>query len=157
MRYCMYMRVSKRQQTFGSQVDILDKYIHDNNIEDYFFIKEKATTTKSRPLKNELMEIMRRGELDIIVVTRLDRFARSLVELVLSVEEILKRGKTFISVQEGICWTKENYGPAEALQLGMFSAIAQFYRDSQGEKIREGLARRKRIDGIKKTRCKNEG
>ena len=58
--------------------------------------------TERRPGLDALMADARRGAFDVVVVFRFDRFARSVKQLVLALEEFRKLGIDFISHQEAL-------------------------------------------------------
>ena len=78
---------------------------------------------------------------DVIVVTKYDRFARSLPDLLDIVATIKERGAGFRSLAEDIDTTT----PAGRLVFHVFASIAQFERERISERTKEGLqAARKR-------------
>ena len=90
------------------------------------------------------MEQLRPG--DVVVVTKYDRLARSLRDLLEIVEEVQARGAGFRSLAEEIDTTT----PAGRLIFHVFASIAQFERERIAERTREGLAaarRRGRVGG----------
>ena len=66
------------------------------------YLQEEETTRKTRPIKEEAINRFRKGLNDGIVVARLDRWARSLQEMVMDVEGIVNNGGRFVSVLNGI-------------------------------------------------------
>lgn len=72
---------------------------------------------------------------DVIVVTKYDRLARSLRDLLDIVEAIQDRGGGFRSLAEDIDTTT----PAGRLIFHVFASIAQFERERISERTREGL------------------
>src|SRR5699024_11592250 len=80
-----YARVSTQNQDLQSQLDILAK----EGCQKIY--KDKFTGTKrNRPEFNKLMEVLKEG--DTLVVTKLDRFARSTVDGINTVKELFERG-----------------------------------------------------------------
>ena len=59
-------------------------------------------TSESRPGLTALMQDARRGAFDVVVVFRFDRFARSVKQLVLALEEFGTLGIGFVSQQEAL-------------------------------------------------------
>ncbi|WP_241481186.1 recombinase family protein [Ruegeria sp. ANG-S4] len=82
---------------------------------------------------DQLLDQLRLG--DVIVVTRYDRLARSLRDLLDIVEAIKERGGGFRSLAEDIDTTT----PAGRLVFHVFASIAQFERERISERTREGL------------------
>jgi DNA invertase Pin-like site-specific DNA recombinase len=91
-----------------------------------------------------MIDQLREG--DIVVVTKYDRLARSLKDLLDIVEAIAERGAGFRSLAEDIDTTT----PAGRLVFHVFASIAQFERERISERTKEGLAsarKRGRIGG----------
>lgn len=129
-----YARVSTQDQNLDAQIDAL-KVAGAERI-----FEEKITgKSKNRPQLDKLLEYLRRD--DIIVVTKYDRLARSLKDLINIVETIRERGAGFKSLGEDIDTTT----PAGRLVFHVFGSIAEFERELIAERTKEGLkAARKR-------------
>ena len=96
-------------------------------------------TARSRPELDRLLDQLRPG--DVVVVTKYDRLARSLKDLLEIVEAIEAKGAGFRSLAEDIDTTT----PAGRLVFHVFASIAEFERGRIAERTREGLeAARKR-------------
>src|SRR5213080_3548384 len=78
----------------------------------------------------------RRRLVDAVVVYRYDRFARSLRQLVLALEEFRALGIDFISLHEGV----DTSTPNGRLVFGIFASIAEFERELIRDRVRSGLA-----------------
>ena len=74
--------------------------------------------------------------MDAVVVYRYDRFARSLRQLVLVLEEFRALGIDFISLHEGV----DTSTPNGRLIFGIFASIAEFERELIRDRVRSGLA-----------------
>src|SRR5688572_23742363 len=97
MKVACYLRISTGLQNLDNQRCILQNYISEKGWEaDYF--EEIESTRKTRPVKAEMLSKIRHGEYTGLVVTKLDRYARSSRELILEIDELLKKNITFISV-----------------------------------------------------------
>src|ERR1035441_10576179 len=73
---------------------------------------------------------------DAVVVYRYDRFARSLRQLVNSLEEFRALDIEFISIHEGV----DTSTPNGRLIFGIFASIAEFEREQIRDRVRSGLA-----------------
>jgi DNA invertase Pin-like site-specific DNA recombinase len=89
-----------------------------------------------RPALDQLMAICRMRLVDAVVVYRYDRFARSLRQLVLALEEFRALGIDFISLHEGV----DTSTPNGRLIFGIFASIAEFERELIRDRVRSGLA-----------------
>ncbi len=124
-----YARVSTQDQNLDAQLDALKAAGAER------IFKEKITgKAKSRPELDKLLEQLRTD--DVIVVTKYDRLARSLKNLIDIVEAIRERGAGFRSLGEDIDTTT----PAGRLVFHVFGSIAEFERERIGERTSEGLA-----------------
>ena len=129
-----YCRVSSRNQLEGNsleqqQQEILTKYPTAEIVEEQFTGK-----TTERPLFNELIEKLQ--DKDVLVVTKLDRFARSTQQGLDTINELLKRGVSVHVLNIGFM----DNTPASELTRTIFLAFAQFERAMIVERTQEGKA-----------------
>jgi DNA invertase Pin-like site-specific DNA recombinase len=103
------------------------------------YIDKASGTTESRPNYQRLFEAARKRELDVVLVWRYDRFARSTRALVNALGEFRARGVAFISYQENVDTTT----PQGELVFGMMANLAQFESALIGERVKAGMARAK--------------
>jgi DNA invertase Pin-like site-specific DNA recombinase len=129
-----YARVSTDDQNLDGQIDALEAAGAER------IFKEKITgSTAARPELQKLLDQLRKG--DVIVVTKYDRLARSLKDLIEIVGAIRERGAGFRSLGEDIDTTT----PTGRLIFHVFGSIAEFERERIIERTNEGLtAARKR-------------
>jgi len=91
----------------------------------------------TRPKKEELLRMLRVGELDGVAFVALDRWGRTTQELIAEMEEFSKSGKSLISLKEGL-----DFSTASGRMMAqMFAVFANFERDRIRERIMAGLAR----------------
>ena len=129
-----YARVSTKDQNIDGQQEALTSVGAER-----IFADKITGTVRSRPELNRLLEQLRPE--DVVVVTKYDRLARSLKELLEIVDMIQARGAGFRSIGEDIDTTT----PAGRLVFHVFASIAQFERERIVERTKEGLeAARKR-------------
>lgn len=134
-----YARVSTDDQNLDAQTDALKAAGAER-----IFADKISGTLRKRPELDRLLEHLRPG--DVIVVTKYDRLARSLRDLLEIVETIQAHGAGFRSLAEDIDTTT----PAGRLVFHVFASIAQFERERISERTREGLEaarRRGRVGG----------
>ncbi len=134
-----YARVSTDEQNLDAQIDALT----DAGAETIF--KEKVTgSTRQRPQLEKLLEQLRKG--DVVMISKYDRLARSLRDLIEIVELIKEKGAGFRSLAEDIDTTTST----GRLVFHVFGSIAEFERERIAERTREGLAaarKRGRVGG----------
>lgn len=129
-----YARVSTDDQKLEAQIDALTEAGAER-----VFSDKITGSARSRPQLDQMLDHLREG--DVVVVTKYDRLARSLRNLLDLVEVIAERGAEFRSLAEDIDTTT----PAGRLVFHVFASIAQFERERISERTREGLqAARKR-------------
>ena len=134
-----YARVSTNDQSLDSQTDALSAAGAEK-----VFADRISGSRRARPELDKMLEQLRDG--DVVTVTKYDRLARSLKDLLEIVEAIRERGAGFRSLAEDIDTTT----PAGRLVFHVFASIAQFERERISERTREGLAsarKRGRIGG----------
>ena len=134
-----YARVSTDDQSLDSQADALSAAGAER-----VFADKISGSRRARPELDRMLEQLRDG--DVVTVTKYDRLARSLKDLLEIVEVIRERGAGFRSLAEDIDTTT----PAGRLVFHVFASIAQFERERISERTREGLEsarKRGRIGG----------
>ena len=129
-----YARISTDDQKLDAQLDVLNGAGAGR-----IFADRISGSKRQRPELDRMLEQLREG--DIVMVTKYDRLARSLRDLLDIVQAIQGRGAGFRSLAEDIDTTT----PAGRLVFHVFASIAQFERERISERTKEGLdAARKR-------------
>jgi len=123
-----YARVSTDGQNLDAQTDAL-KAAGAGKL----FADKISGSKRERPELDRMLDQLRDG--DVVTVTKYDRLARSLKDLLEIVEAIRERGAGFRSLAEDIDTTT----PAGRLVFHVFASIAQFERERISERTREGL------------------
>jgi DNA invertase Pin-like site-specific DNA recombinase len=138
-----YARVSTRHQDLDGQLRLL-KEEHCGNI-----YSEKVTGTKSdRPEFKNLLKTIQSG--DTLVVTKLDRFARSTQDALNTIKFLFEKGVRINVLNLGII---ENTSTGRLI-FTIFSAFADFERDLIVERTQEGKALAKQKPEYKEGRPK---
>lgn len=143
MKLIFYARVSKDDLHCENQKKVLFDWALRNGLteRDYEYFQEEESTRKTRPIKENVLRRFRNGGYLGIVVSRLDRFARSLQELVMDVEGIINQGGRFVAIMNGFDFHKASYNASQQLMLNIFASFAQFERELIRERTLEGLDR----------------
>ena len=82
------------------------------------------------------MEAARRREIDVVVVWRLDRWGRSVTDLLATLQELEHLAVGFVSLTEALDLTT----PAGRAMAALLAVFAAFEREILGERVRAGLA-----------------
>ncbi len=139
MKVAIYCRTSTTDQHPENQRLQLEEYVKRMGWT-YEVVEEQVSTRKTRPAKYELFEKLRRKEFDCVLVWKLDRWARSVSEAALEMDELIKKNVGFISLQDSIDITTAN-GKFFAQVL---FAFAELERNMIRERTMAGLERAKK-------------
>jgi DNA invertase Pin-like site-specific DNA recombinase len=137
-RAALYVRVSSGEQNTGAQERALREYVQRRSwkLQQIYRDQGISGASANRPALNELMKACRRGSVDVVVVWKFDRFARSLKQLMAGLETCRALGIDFVSVTEAI----DTSLPSGELVFQMIGAVAQFERALIAERVKSGLA-----------------
>ncbi len=137
MRAGLYARVSTHdQQTLPMQLSAMRDYAGRRGWEVVKETSEVGSGAKEREKREELMRAARRREIDAIVVWRLDRWGRSLVDLVTTLGELGELEVGFVSLTEALDLTT----PTGRAMAGLLAVFAEFERDILRERVKAGIA-----------------
>jgi DNA invertase Pin-like site-specific DNA recombinase len=126
-----YARVSSTQQDYQSQVDRL-KAAGATKV----FAEKQSGLDGTRPELAECLRYVREG--DTLIVTKLDRLARSTADLYRIVTELTDRGVAFRVLDDAAVDTSSRTGK---LVMGILALIAEFETEIRRERQMEGIAR----------------
>lgn len=136
-----YARVSTIYQDLESQIQTLQK--EGCNV----IYSEKFTGTKTdRPKFQEVLSILEEG--DTLVVTKLDRFARTTVEAIQTIKVLFERKVKVHVLNMGLIEDT----PTGRLTFNIMSAFAEFERDMILERTSEGRSIARMKEGYKEGR-----
>jgi DNA invertase Pin-like site-specific DNA recombinase len=146
MRAGIYTRVSTESQSIGMQLSDLRGFAKQKDFKIY---KEYCDigisgSKDSRPQLDSLMDDAKKKKIDIVLVWKFDRFARSTRHLINALHEFNHLGIHFISFMENI----DTSSPAGKVMFAIISAMAEFERDLVRERVKAGIGRA-RQKGIK--------
>ena len=130
-----YARVSSAGQSLEVQIDNLKNA----GCEKIFSEKQSGTSATNRMALQEALEWLR--EHDTLVVTRLDRLARSGKDLHNIIHQLSRKQVGFQCLQQGAVDTTTSMGK---LVLGILGAVAEFETDIRKERQREGIEKAKK-------------
>ena len=129
-----YARVSSNTQDYAAQVEALKA----GGCERIFSEKASGKSTNGRPEFAKLLKALLPG--DTVVVTKLDRLARSSRDLHNILHEMKELSCGFVSLGDSWCDTTTAQG---RLMLSIMGSIAEFERDLIRKRCEEGIERAK--------------
>lgn len=124
-----YARVSTTEQSLDIQIAALKEAGAEQ-----IFSEKLSGTTANRPELLRAIEFARAG--DTLLVTRLDRFARSTGDLYRLLEQLESKGVMFRAVEQSAANTTSATGK---LMLAILGAVATFENDLRKDRQREGI------------------
>ena len=137
LRAGLYARVSTNdQQTLPMQIRALRDYAARRGWNIVMQVKEVGSGAAQRQMREQLIQAARRREIDVVLVWRLDRWGRSVTDLLATLQELEHLGVGFASLTEALDLTT----PAGRAMAGLLAVFAAFEREILGERVRAGLA-----------------
>jgi len=133
----LYARVSTNdQQTLPMQSRAMREYAIRRGWTIALQVREIGSGAAKREAREKLMEAARRREIDVVLVWRLDRWGRSVTDLLVTLQELEHLGVGFVSLTEALDLTT----PAGRAMAGLLAIFAEFEREILRERTRAGLA-----------------
>jgi putative DNA-invertase from lambdoid prophage Rac len=99
-------------------------------------VKEVGSGASQRQLWEKLLDAARRREIDVVLMWRLDRWGRSVADLLATLQELDHLGVGFVSLTEALDLTT----PAGRAMAALLAVFAEFEREILRERVRAGLA-----------------
>ncbi|MEM4260217.1 MAG: recombinase family protein [Candidatus Woesearchaeota archaeon] len=152
IKAALYIRVSTEEQakqgvSLSAQEEALRNYCKTYSYEVYQVYKDEGKSAKDIKHRPAMIQLLKDAELkkfDIILIYKLDRFSRSLKDLILTIEKLKKWGIDFISLQDRI----ETTSASGKLMFHIISSFAEFERDIIGERTKFGMEEKARRGAI---------
>lgn len=129
-----YARVSST----GQSLEIQEEQLRAAGCEKLFAEKRSGTSAETRDQLQAALEWVREG--DVLVVTRLDRLARSIVDLRRVIDRLTGKGVGFRCLQQGAIDTTTSEG---RLMLNILGSFAEFEVEIRRERQADGIAKAK--------------
>ena len=148
LRCAVYTRKStdegldKEFNTLDAQRDACEAYIASQRAEGWVLMRDRyddggfSGGTLERPALQRLLRDIQADLIDVIVVYKIDRLSRSLMDFAKLVEVMDAHGVTFVSVTQSFNTTTS----MGRLTLNILLSFAQFEREVIGERIRDKVA-----------------
>lgn len=137
----IYLRVSSKAQDHASQLPDLERWVaaHDGAVQWY---RDKFTgRTMDRPGMEKLLADIRTGQVERIVVWRLDRLGRTTRGLCQLFDELTEKKVDLVSLKDGFSLAS----PAGRLHARILASVAEYETEVRAERVAAGqaVARRK--------------
>jgi len=148
----LYVRVSTEDQakhgySIAAQEEALVNYCKALGYEIYKIYKDEgrsAKDIKNRPAMQEMLSDAEQHKFTAIFIYKLDRFSRSLKDLILTIDKIKSWGIDFVSLQDRI----ETTTASGKLMFHIISAFAEFERNVIRERTKFGMDKKARDGGF---------
>jgi DNA invertase Pin-like site-specific DNA recombinase len=137
----IYARVSTADQNYEMQLHDLRIYAERQGWTATEYL-EKESSVKRRPVFNRMIEDGRQGKFDVILVWRIDRFARSIRDFVMTVDDLTKARVGLISITENVDTRDDN--PFAEFTRNLLANLAQLERKIIVSRVNAGIAEAKR-------------
>ncbi|WP_197996879.1 recombinase family protein [Gimesia chilikensis] len=130
------MRVSTKDQKHASQLPDLERWCETHGGKVIWFKDTFSGRTMSRPGMDQLLESLRMGKLDRIVVWRLDRLGRNTKGLCQLFDELRDRRVDLVSLKDGFSLES----PASRLHARILASVAEYETEIRAERVAAGQA-----------------
>ena len=133
----LYARVSTNdQQTLAMQNRAMREYAARRGWTIALQVREVNSGAVRREAREKILEAARRREIDLVLVWRLDRWGRSVTDLLATLQELEHLGVGFVSLTEALDLTTS----AGRAMAGLLAVFAAFEREILQERTKAGLA-----------------
>jgi len=147
----IYIRVSTLDQaqhgfSLDAQQDSLSNYAKALGYEIFKIYREEGKSAKdlNRPEMQELLKDAKDKKFSAIFIYKLDRFSRSLKDLILTIDQLKDWGIDFVSLQDKI----ETASASGKLMFHIISAFAEFERNIIGDRTRFTMQKKAKEGGF---------
>jgi DNA invertase Pin-like site-specific DNA recombinase len=139
LRAAIYARVSTRDQKCRQQIREVRAYVQARGwrVAGEYIDWAQSGKKTTRPEMDRLMADARERKVDAIVVNKIDRWGRSMIHFVSSVQELHALGVRFLATSQGIDTDESN--PTGRLLMNILACFAEFERELIRERTIAGL------------------
>lgn len=147
----IYVRVSTQDQaqhgfSLDAQQESLENYAKALGYEIFKIYRDEGKSAKDmkRPEMQQLLQDAEKKKFSAIFIYKLDRFSRSLKDLILTIDSLKEMGIDFVSLQDKI----ETTSASGKLMFHIISAFAEFERNIIGDRTKFGMERKAKEGGF---------
>lgn len=140
MKTIAYLRVSSEKQDVDNQRLAILEYAHRNKFRVDEFMEVSVSSRRSPQERglDELLEKLAAG--DRLIVSELSRLGRSVGQIIILVNELVRRGVAFTAVKENIVLDGQKQDLQGKVMVTLFGLFAEIERDLISERTKSGLA-----------------
>ena len=147
----IYVRVSTQDQaqhgfSLNAQQEALENYAKALGYEILKIYRDEGKSAKDlkRPEMQQMLKDAESNKFSAIFIYKLDRFSRSLKDLILTIDKLKELGIDFVSLQDKI----ETTSASGKLMFHVISAFAEFERNIIGDRTKFGMQRKAKEGGF---------
>lgn len=148
----IYVRVSTQEQaqqgfSLNAQQEALENYARALGYEIFKIYRDEGKSAKDIQHRPEMVQMLKDAEskkFSAIFIYKLDRFSRSLKDLILTIDKLKEIGIDFVSLQDKI----ETTSATGKLMFHIVSAFAEFERNIIGDRTKFGMEKKAREGGF---------
>src|SRR5579862_478806 len=113
--------------------------VHSAELIDIIVDGGESAKSLNRPGMARLLALVDAGEVQVVIIAKLDRLTRSVKDLCTLLERFSKRGVSLISVAESL----DTGSAAGRLVLNIMTAVSQWEREAIGERTRDAMSHKR--------------
>lgn len=141
LKTALYVRVSTHDQNSELQRNELTAYAKNRGLSINLIFEDRMSGTHTqRPQFQAMLAAAHRREFDILLVWKLDRFGRSLKDVITHLTALQELGISFVSLSDQIDFSTSS----GRLMLHLLASFAEFEASLIRERVRAGIANAKR-------------
>ena len=147
----IYIRVSTQDQaqhgfSLAAQQESLENYAKALGYDIFKIYKDEGKSAKDlkRPEMQQMLQDAEAKKFSAIFIYKLDRFSRSLKDLILTIDHLKEIGVDFVSLQDKI----ETTSASGKLMFQIIGAFAEFERNMIGDRTKFGMQRKAKEGGF---------
>ncbi|MDP9373154.1 MAG: recombinase family protein, partial [Chloroflexota bacterium] len=148
MRVAAYIRVSSEEQAEGYSLDAqreaIRAYCRLSDWDDVAWYAEAVSAwtdeVARRPVFARMLGACRAGEHDVVIVHKLDRFARSVIVTLTELRTLERADVAFVSIAQRMDFST----PVGRVVLAVLAAFAQYYSENLSAEVKKGLDEKRR-------------
>ena len=134
--YARYSSDNQREESIDAQLRAIKEYAYKNDYEIVrnFIDEAKSGRSDNRPAFQEIFEYIKYNKCDVLIVHKLDRFARSRMDSAIYKHKLKEKGLKLISVLENI-----DGSPESIILESVMEGLSEYYSANLAREVMKGL------------------